>query len=141
VRGGAVRSETDVRLRWPAIGSTDEARRVSDQRDLLPPVEAMDVPPVGALPGLVMHLAALQAAIAARLAAAPALPARPPAARGPQSPNWLTVAEVASRLRKSTHTVRRMLQRGAFPGTKKMDSQWRIPLAGVQTYEGTGGSS
>jgi excisionase family DNA binding protein len=78
------------------------------------PLEAVDTVPVEHLPAVALHLAALQAAVAARLAASPALPrlhAEPPATE--QQP--MTQEETAERYRMPLRTVRRLTRTGRVP--------------------------
>lgn len=51
---------------------------------------------------------------------------------------WLTVEEVAERLRLHPETVRRMLRRGELPG-KRLLGQWRISEAELRDYMRQGG--
>jgi excisionase family DNA binding protein len=46
----------------------------------------------------------------------------------------LTVEEVASRLKFSTPTVRRLLRTGELAGVKFGPRQWRIPESSVRAY-------
>jgi len=66
-----------------------------DLKSLLPPVEAVDATPVEALPALVVHLAALQARAAARLAASSRQ------GDGTGGRGWLTVKDAAAYTRRS----------------------------------------
>lgn len=53
--------------------------------------------------------------------------------------SWLTVTEVAKRLRVADRTVRRWIELNYFPGTERTSpsrkAEYRIPLAAVQQFE------
>ena len=49
-------------------------------------------------------------------------------------PDYLTIPEVAERLRVSAKTVRRLLKRGELRGLK-VGSQWRIAVADLAAFE------
>lgn len=52
---------------------------------------------------------------------------------------WLTVSQVAQRLRVAGRTVRRWIELGHFPGTERTSPQkkaeYRIPLEAVIAFE------
>jgi len=47
---------------------------------------------------------------------------------------YLTVREVAERLRVSQPTVLNLIDSGEFPGSFKAGNQWRIPESAVDDY-------
>ncbi len=81
----------------------------------LPDVETVDEMPIEVLPAMLMHLTAMQARIAARLATAPrsSLPA-PDAA----SDEWLTPTEVAAFRKVPVSWVRENARRGRLRSHK-----------------------
>jgi excisionase family DNA binding protein len=81
----------------------------------LPPLEARDTVPAVMLPACVAALAALQARVAARLAAA--TPPSPPHCAAPPTSEAhpMTQEEVAERYRLPLRTVRRLTRTGRVP--------------------------
>ena len=56
------------------------------------------------------------------------------AGRGTSVPTFLTVAQVAQRLRVCRETILRRLRAGLFPGAIFLGSTWRIPEADVMSW-------
>lgn len=46
-----------------------------------------------------------------------------------QAEDYLTVSEVAIKLRVAETTVRNMCERGDIPGVRRIGRQWRIPAS------------
>jgi predicted DNA-binding transcriptional regulator AlpA len=100
----------------------------------LPPLDALADIAEEHIPAAITHVAAMQAALAARLAAVPRTPLPKPA-ESRASAEWLTIKDVVIRLKKSAPTIRRILKRGGFPGARKMGAEWRIPERALRAYE------
>lgn len=96
---------------------------MSDCRDL-PPVEAVAGIADAELPGFVLKLAALQAAVAARLTTGTV-----PDKGTPNTELPYTVLEAASLLRKSRPWLQRQARAGAIPCAKKVGKSWLFPRA------------
>lgn len=76
----------------------------------LPPIEAFDAVPREEIPAVLTHLAALQAALAARLADRDPAPADP-------TPDYLQLGELARRIDYSPGTIRNLISAGTLlPG-------------------------
>lgn len=52
---------------------------------------------------------------------------------GIETGNWLTTEEAAARLRVSTRTIRKWIERGELPAWKA-GKDWRVAPADVQRY-------
>jgi len=95
-----------------------------DQYAALPPVEAIDGAPDAALPAIALHLAALQARVAVRMAAM----AVRSNGRAPIEPPY-TLHEAATLVLKSPAWLRRLAKANRVPGARKAGKSWTFDRA------------
>jgi len=116
-------------------GSVTMAESTADPNTLgLPPVEAVDQLPPEALSGFAMHLAALQARVAVRIASATQGENCRRPAQDTEDSQLLTVAQVADVFAVPVGCVRDLLRRGALPTVRVGRKYVRVHRADIQDY-------